>query len=254
MNLVAHGVLLHYRLQGKRGAPAILLLHGWGSSAEAFDQLALQLGRDYCLILLDLPGFGGSAQPHSNWHIADYALVVQEFLRKAGFEHLSAVAGHSFGGRVAIKAVGTGLVKPDRLVLMGSAGVRHSASLRNQMFKAVAKTGKALTALPGLSGLRARLRSRLYSAAGSTDYLNAGPLRQVLLNTINEDLQADAAKIAVPTLLIWGDMDTDTPEADGRLLASNIPHSQFQLVDHAGHYVFQDQPWPVADLIKEFLA
>jgi pimeloyl-ACP methyl ester carboxylesterase len=254
MNLVAHGVLLHYRLQGKRGSPAILLLHGWGSSSQAFAGLAEQLGRHFCVISLDLPGFGGSGMPPSNWHISDYAKLVQEFLVKGRFEHLTAVAGHSFGGRVAIKAVGTGMIKPAHLVLMGSAGVRHSHSLRSQMFKALAKTGKVFTALPGLSGLRTRLRTRLYSAAGSSDYLNAGPLRQVFVNTINEDLQSDAAKIRVPSLLIWGDLDTETPEADVRLLAAKIPHSQFQLVDHAGHYVFQDQPFTVAGLIKDFLA
>jgi pimeloyl-ACP methyl ester carboxylesterase len=254
MNLVVEGLLLHYRIDGKRSAPAILLLHGWGSSSQAFDQLAGRLGADYQVVLLDLPGFGNSSPPPPSWHITDYAKLVKTFLDKAGISHLICLGGHSFGGRVAIKAVATGEIKPEHLVLMGSAGIGHSGSLRNQLFKAVAKTGKAVTALPGLSALRTRLRSRLYQAAGSSDYVNAGPLQQVFVNTINEDLQADAAKIKVPTLLVWGDLDTDTPLADGQKLAAKIPQSQLEVVGSAGHYVFVDQPWPVEQLIKEFLS
>lgn len=254
MNLVINGFLLHYRILGQSKSPAILLIHGWGSSSQAFDQLAARLSTDYQVVLLDLPGFGNSSPPPPTWHIADYAELVKEFLAKAGIMHLACLAGHSFGGRVAIKAVGTGVVKPGRLVLMGSAGVRHSQTLRNQFFKLVAKTGKAVTALPGLSGARSRLRGRLYRAAGSTDYIDAGPLKQVFVNTINEDLQDDAAKIKVPTLLIWGDLDTDTPLADGQKLAAKIPKSELKVVESAGHYVFVDQPWPVEQLIKEFLS
>jgi pimeloyl-ACP methyl ester carboxylesterase len=137
---------------------------------------------------------------------------------------------------------------------MGSAGIGHSRSLRNQLFKVVAKTGKAVMALPGLGAVRDRLRGRLYQAAGSTDYVDAGPLRPVFVNTINEDLQTDAAKIKIPTLLIWGDLDADTPLADGQRLAGKIPKSRLEVVESAGHYVFVDQPWPVEQLIKEFLS
>jgi pimeloyl-ACP methyl ester carboxylesterase len=106
----------------------------------------------------------------------------------------------------------------------------------------MAKLGKAITVLPGLRRLRGRLRQRLYQAAGSTDYLYAGPLRQIFLNTINEDLQADAARITVPTKLIWGEYDTEAPVADGRLLAARIPQATLHIIPSAGHFVYVDAP------------
>src|SRR6266576_434933 len=125
MNLVVQGLLLNYRVLGKSKAPAILFLHGWRSSSQTFDQLAQRLSSDYQVVLLDLPGFANSSPPPTNWHITDYAELLKAFLAKTGFDNVACIAGHSFGGRIAIKAVGTGLLKPHHLILMGSAGIGH---------------------------------------------------------------------------------------------------------------------------------
>jgi pimeloyl-ACP methyl ester carboxylesterase len=254
MNLVVNGIMLQYSELGNADAPVILMLHGWGVSSQSFDSMAKPLSARYRVILLDLPGFGGSEMPPTDWHIHDYAELVQSFVSKAQFGRLNCIVGHSFGGRVAIKAVGKSLLKPRKLILMGSAGVRHSDTFRNQSFKTVAKVGKLVTALPGLSLVRDKLRLQLYRTAGSTDYLTAGPLQQVFLNTINEDLQSDAAAISIPTLLIWGDLDTETPVADGQLLANKIQGSNIRIVEHAGHFVYLDALERVTGYVEEFLA
>jgi pimeloyl-ACP methyl ester carboxylesterase len=177
---------------------------------------------------------------------------VQAFTAKLGLRKIEFLVGHSFGGRVAIKAIADGVLSPTRLVLIGSAGVRHSLSLRNQLFKALAKTGKAVAAIPGLSSVSPSLRRALYRSAGSVDYLDSGPLKQIFINTINEDLRDSASKITIPTLLIWGAQDTDTPPADGRILAKLISHSSFILVAKAGHYTHLDAPERVYQAIDEF--
>jgi pimeloyl-ACP methyl ester carboxylesterase len=107
--------------------------------------------------------------------------------------------------------------------------------------------------LPGLSSLRHRLRRNLYRAAGSDDYLKSGELRQTFLNTINEDLAGDAAAIKVPALLVWGATDTDTPPADGRLLAAAIPRSTLRIIPDAGHFVHLDAPDQTYEYVSEFL-
>ena len=254
MNIVVNNLLTSYLESGPAGAPVVLMLHGWGTNSRTFDGLVRDLTPKYRVLCLDLPGFGSGQSPPAAWHIHDYATFVQAFLHKLEIRRQHAIIGHSFGGRIAIKAVGTRLLEPSRLILMDSAGVRHSASVPNQIFKVIAKTGKAATSLPGLSRLRGKLRRNLYRAAGSSDYLTAGALRQTFINTINEDIQPDAARITIPTLLIWGAADTDTPSTDGRTLANLIPHSTFSLVAGAGHFVHHDAPDRVAALIDEFLA
>jgi pimeloyl-ACP methyl ester carboxylesterase len=229
------------------------MLHGWGDTAATFADLAGRLQAAHRVVRLDLPGFGGTELPPANWRIADYAGFVQAFVQKLGLKSLEVIIAHSFGGRVTIKALATGLIAPRRIILMGTAGVRHSRSLRNQAFKAAAKAGKAVTSLPGLSQLRSKLRRSLYQAAGSTDYLTAGPMRQVFVNTINEDLQDNAGHISVPALLIWGQNDTETPLGDGQILSNKIPHATLKVVPGAGHFVHHDAADAVYAYIQEFL-
>jgi pimeloyl-ACP methyl ester carboxylesterase len=253
MKLVVSGLLTHYTQIGEPSAPVVVALHGWGASSQNFDGLSKHLAGRFRVLCLDLPGFGGTQAPPEPWHIIDYAHFVRAFLEKLDIQQVEAMIGHSFGGRVSIKATAQGVVSPNHIILIGSAGVAHTRTLRNQVFKVMAKTGKAVTALPGLSQVRAKLRRRLYDAAGSQDYVASGELRQTFLNTINEDLQADAAAITIPALLIWGANDIDTPPADGRILAGHMSYATFSLVADAGHYTHLDAPDRVYALIDEFL-
>ncbi|HSH31612.1 MAG TPA: alpha/beta hydrolase, partial [Candidatus Saccharimonadales bacterium] len=156
-------------------------------------------------------------------------------------------------GRVVIKSLAQGLVETERLVLMGGAGVSQFHNLRNQLFRMVAKLGKAVTSLPYVSLLRQPLRGRLYRAAGSTDYLSAGAMTDIFLKTIHEDLQADAARIKLPALLVWGENDVDTPVQEAKIFAGLMKSSRLEVVSGANHFVYLDQPDRVARLIEEFL-
>jgi pimeloyl-ACP methyl ester carboxylesterase len=254
VNTVVTGTLVHYEESGEKTAPVALLLHGWAADAKSFAGLAAHLQKDFRVIRLDLPGFGGSERPKTDWQIADYAQFVHDFTQKIELQNIALLVGHSFGGRICIKVVASGLLVPKQLVLLGSGGIKHSNDARNQLYKAIAKTGKAVTTLPGLRQFQSRLKRALYKSAGSTDYITAGPMKQIFLNSINEDLRTDAAKITVPSLLIWGENDDQTPPADGEILASAIPHSQFHVVANAGHYVQLDAAPEVAKIIDGFIS
>jgi pimeloyl-ACP methyl ester carboxylesterase len=254
MKLVVDGLLTNYLEDGPSGAPIVLLLHGWGADATNFDLLARGLAVKFRVIRLDLPGFGGTERPKSAWNIRDYAGFVQDFCAKLNISKLQAVAGHSFGGRVVLKGLAEGIIPSRQAILIDSAGLKPAGSWRRHAYVVVAKAGKAAVALPGLARLAPSLRRRLYQSAGSSDYLNSGEMRQIFLNAISEDQSSDASHISVPTLLIWGAEDTDTPPTDGRTLANLIPHASLTVVPGAGHFAHNDAPEAVLKLIVEFLA
>ncbi|CAA9480860.1 MAG: Hydrolase, alpha/beta fold family, partial [uncultured Solirubrobacteraceae bacterium] len=56
--LEVEGVRLHLRDTGPRDAPAVLLLHGFGSSLHTWEDWARLLEADHRVVRLDLPGFG----------------------------------------------------------------------------------------------------------------------------------------------------------------------------------------------------
>lgn len=251
MQAIIQNLSVHYTDMGS--GKAILFLHGWGASGANFAELAAKFAQQYRVVSVDLPGFGGSEQPQDDWHVGDYAMFVVALLEKLGIEKPYAIIGHSFGGRVALRGVATGVLQADKLVLIGAAGVKHSTSARNTAIKAVAKTGKAVLSFPGLKKVSARARKKLYAVVGSQDYVQSGTMKQIFLNTIDEDLSEFARDIHMPTLLVWGSEDDQAPLADGKFYHEHIAGSRLKIAASAGHFVHHDEPIQVMRWIREFL-
>lgn len=87
---------------------------------------------------------------------------------------------------------------------------------------------------------------------GSRDYKAASPImRQVLVNTVNEDLSEDAKKIKCPTLLIWGTNDTEAPIEDARELEKLL--SDGALIELSGtHYAYIENLDQVTNILYNF--
>lgn len=246
-----NSVSLGYEIEGS--GDVLVLLHGWGMDRSNFTGLVTALSKNYTVVTIDLPGFGESSKPDAKWGVQDYAECVHQFLSAQNLDQVKALIGHSFGGRVAIKAVSHDIIKPEKLILIGSAGIKHSNSYRNIAYTLVAKAGKVAFLLPGVKQFRQRARTKLYTQAGSLDYLGVGDMRQIFLRTINEDLSADAATIRIPTLLIWGSEDHEAPLADARTFHRVISNSVLKIVQGAGHFVHTEHQRKVEKWIVSFL-
>lgn len=230
--------------------PTILMLHGWGDSLRTFDLLVQKLP-GFRIVRLDMPGFGETELPKGTWTVENYAKFVAEFCKKVSIDP-EYLVGHSFGGRVIIKSVSSGIFHPKKIVFIASAGVADRVTVHNKAFNAIAKVGKViLKPFPG--SLYLRLRKELYRVTGG-DYVSTGALRDTFIKVINEDLSKDAEKITVPTLLIWGEDDLVTPVTEGKKLHRLIQGSQFTILHGAGHIVHKQKSDEVADLIRKFLS
>lgn len=252
MKIIIDNLAVNYLEQGK--GKVVVLLHGWGTNLDDMRGLSQHLSDAFRVISVDLPGFGQSQQPADAWHVGDYSLFVRRLLDKLGISDVYAIVGHSFGGRVTIKGFAQGDLSPRKIILIGSAGIKHTDSARNVGYKIVAKTGKAVMSLPGLNKLSDRAKRTLYKSAGSADYAGAGEMKQIFLNTINEDLSADASKMTVPALLIWGEHDEESPVQDAHQFNRLIKNSTLHIIPQTGHFVHTEAPQAVYKLIDGFLA
>lgn len=249
MKLIVQNVATEYQDEGK--GRTILFLHGWKDNLRTFDSLVPLLSSQFRIIRLDLPGFGQSEMPPAPWDIDDYALFVKSFIAKLNLE-IYAVAGHSFGGRIIIKGQAEKIFTAEKIILIASAGVSQKKSLRNLFFKVLAKIGAIITFIPPLIFWRKKLRGAAYRALGS-DYPEAGELKEIYLKIIKEDLASSAKKITAPALLIWGADDRATPLQDGQRLSQLIYGAKIEIINGAGHFVCQEKPQEVAQLIEKFL-
>jgi pimeloyl-ACP methyl ester carboxylesterase len=106
------GVRIFYREAGPRGAPTLLLLHGYPSSSFMFRNLISDLSDKYHLIAPDYPGFGKSEQPpiaQFAYTFDNFAAIIEEFLDKLGIAKFSIYLmdyGAPIGYRIAAKNPG----------------------------------------------------------------------------------------------------------------------------------------------------
>ena len=250
MNIVVDTLLTHCQLTGK--GKLVVLLHGWGDNAQGLAALQADLTKHYQVLAVDLPGFGSTQAPKQVWDLDGYAQFLTAVLSKLELDQPYALIGHSNGGALAIRAISLGALQPRKLILLAASGVRTSNQLKRFILKIIAKTGNIATAgLP--ERYRRALRQSLYGAAGS-DMLVVPELEETFKKTVRQDVQADAARIEIPTLLIYAADDKAVPVEDGRRYQQLIKQSRLEIVDDAGHFVHLDQPDRVRKLIEEFLS
>jgi len=249
MQVIVDSLLTQYETHGK-GKP-VLLLHGWGDSTAGLRSLAVALAKKYKVLALDLPGFGGTQTPPAAWGLDDYAYFVTHFLAKIEAKRPLAIVGHSNGGAIAVRGMARGWLTADRLVLLASAGVRGEYKNRVKAIRLIAKAGKALAA-PLPKAVKRRLRRKVYQSVGS-DMLVAEHLQDTFKKVVTDDVRADASHLTLPTLLIYGDQDENTPVTFGQQLHKAIQGSKIEIIPGAGHFVHIDQPEKVTKFVKDFL-
>lgn len=246
------GLNIFYREAGA-GAP-ILLLHGWGSSTDAYAGIFYAFQNRYRLIALDFPGCGKSECMKEPWTVADYANFVLHFLEAIDVKD-PILIGHSHGGRVALYLTGNGLLHPKKMVLLDAAGLIPKKTFRQKLRQYSFKSIKWILTRPGLKSHTAGLLAKARAHFGSADY-NAAPevLRKTLVNLVNTDLRALLPKIEASTLLIWGENDTATPLADAKRIEQLIPDAGLCVLKGAGHFSFVERPAEAYAILNSFLS
>ncbi len=224
--------------------------HGWGQSSAAFAPLAETLKPFASSTLIDFPGFGKSPLPPESWGTADYADAVAQWLRGRPPARLVWM-GHSFGCRVGIQLAARHPQLLTGMVLIAAAGLPRQRTLfqtiRLFLRRTFFKTAKRF--LPEGAPLE-KLRQRM----GSADYRSAGALRPVFNRVVSENLTDVARQVQCPTLLIYGNEDTETPPEMGQRLKTLIGGSELTLLDGFGHLnILNEGRHQVALRIRKFL-
>lgn len=211
---------------GKTDGPVVFFAHGWDRTSKDFLPVAEMIADSARAVLVDLPAFGESPRPHESWGTEQYARFLRDHIvHELGHSRFIWV-GHSFGGRIGLRMASMPDSPIDNLVIVAGAGIRKPQ--------------------PWWSSLRTKIRSRwfkyqrdragsedelveLEKKFGSTDYVRSREtgLRDIFVNTVNEDQTENAKTINCPTTLIYGSKDSEVPPVIGRMLNQLIPSSRY---------------------------
>lgn len=241
INLNINGQYINYLDYGDKNKDAIVLLHGWGQNIEMMQMLGEPFKNDHRIIIVDFPGFGQSPEPKEVMNVDGYTSLIEKLLKKLNVTK-PILVGHSFGGRVSVKYASRNDVK--KVILLSPALRGHDKKgLKTKILKLLKK-------VPGINKLEGWAKNHI----GSRDYKAASPvMKQVLVETVNEDLSNDAKKIKAPVILIYGDMDSEVPEEDTKEYERLIPDCGLILYEGCTHYAYLERLNQTVNIIRNFI-
>ncbi len=249
MKIDISGVNINYTDEGE--GKTVLLLHGWGGSIQTMMPVFNILKSKFRVIILDLPGFGESSIPDIPWNSYDYAECIYKFIQKLNL-NISIIFGHSHGGRISI-VLSSKYNIANKLILIDSAGLIPKRSAKYYIKVYWFKLLKNIYLLIPAQNKEEKIQ-KFYRRYGSQDYKDAnGIMRQTMVRVINDNLLKELKLIRVPTLLIWGENDEDTPLYMGKIMEANIPDSGLVILKGAGHYSYVDNYDQFRAVINVFL-
>ena len=122
---------LHYLEWGEAGTgPDVLLIHGMMSMGVEWDLFARSLMNDFHVVAPDLRGHGHSARTDS-YQIEDYAADMEQLIDRLELQN-PAVVGHSLGGAIAMRLLGSRDLPFAKLVIVDMSA-ELAATLRQDL-------------------------------------------------------------------------------------------------------------------------
>lgn len=256
MNVVINGTDINYKISGPdRADHTMVILQGWGTSMELYDSVAAAVNDTFRVVQLDLPGFGASDEPPEPWNVDAYADFFCGFMKELGIGKAT-LLGHSYGGRVIIKLAARDSLPFDieKIVLVDSAGVMPERTASQQFRVRLYKLKRSFLMSRLIYPLFPEVIDYWMSKQGSADYRAASPMmKKCLVMAVNEDLQDIMPEVKQETLLVWGDLDTDTPISDAHKMEEKIPGAALVVLEGTDHYSFLYKPVEFRNILRAFL-
>ena len=250
---------------GGEGDP-LLLLHGLAGSTGNWVELLPELVARHRVLAVDLPGHAGSGSLSRGASMGDFARVAAEVLEAEGIE-AAVVAGHSFGGLVALRLA---MSRPELvrgLLLVSPAGIQTSTRSARRI------VAVSTTIRPGrwVAPFRHRYAERLWyrralfrpwfvsDAAALTPRATHGLLaaqrHHVDTKTagramIADDPRSELGGVGCPVVVLWGARDTQLPLDDAFEYARRLG-AKLRLVADCGHLVIVERPRACLDALAE---
>ena len=260
-----HTTLRHVRLpsgltiecaeQGRRGGPALLLLHGITDTWRSFEPVLPYLPRDWHVVSMTQRGHGGSSAATS-YRTRDFAADAAALVATLELPPVL-VVGHSMG---AVNALRMAIDHPAAVRGVVAAGCFASFSdkpgfvdfVQSQMLTLGEQVPRELAesfqrdtvAGPVAPGLLETMVDECLRTPAAT-------WRGAFAALLEDDFSAELHTIEAPVLLPWGSADAFSPESDQQRLEWQLPQATREVYAGVGHALHWEQPRRFAvDLIR----
>jgi len=254
--------------------PPILLLHGYGDTADGWRRVVPGLLRDHRVIALDVPPFGRSDEVRRPALMDFYKDFFPRVFEELELESAT-VIGHSLGGAISLHLT---LERPDlvdRLGLVAPAGLGKAPPWWWHLLTGYGPIySKALTVRTPLhaavirQGLKRFLDIRLFHDPRNLQQdiahlveLHSSPrdLDRLLaagrccIQSYTGTLLEDSRAITVPKFMLWGIHDGLVPSDHARAFEQLHPDAHVHVLDDCGHYPHIEFPSTFNSLLRRWI-
>ncbi len=267
---IGNGLKIHARDEGNPNGPVLLLVHGSNASLQTWEPWVKQLGGEYRIISIDLPGHGlTGANPTRDYHYASFVTVVDKLMTALEIPKF-AIAGNSMGGGVAWHYA---LKHPDRVTAMGlidAAGAPRWEATTTPIGFRLARMPVARDIMRYVTP-RAVIASSLKDSVSKKEIVTDAMIdrywdlllfpgnrqatidRFALRHNVEPASKLTLAAIRTPTLVMWGQEDGLIPVSSAQWFASAIKDSKLVIYPGVGHIPMEEIPEQSAADMKAFL-
>jgi pimeloyl-ACP methyl ester carboxylesterase len=232
------------------GPPLVVLHHDFGTPPDLpfYDLLA----QSFDVVVPEHPGFGESERPVWMRSVRDLAALYRALLNELEVER-PILVGLGFGGWVAAEMATMGAGDVERLVLVGSMGIRpNEGFILDQALVGYMDYAQAAFEDP------ARFDA-VYGAQPSNDQLELWDICREMCFRIawkpymySVSLPFLLSSLPVRTLLVWGREDKIVPVSTAAQFEEALPDATLSVIDNCGHAVDMEQPEALDGLIRNF--
>lgn len=255
---------VHIRDRGPKDAPAVILIHGFGSSLQTFEGWQERLKAEFRAISIDLPG-SGLSRPDAMGDYSDERSIalIKEMMDQLGVERAT-LAGNSIGGRISWRFAGAHPNRVDNLVLIAPDGFASDGLEYGKAPDIPAMTSMMKVFLP-----RHVVKGNLTPVHGDpstmtpdtvTRYhdLLLGPgTRQAVLDRMTQTVLIDPIPILktinVPVLLLWGEKDSLSPPSHALDYSNVLSDSRTVVLPDLGRVPQEEDPAGSLEPVRAFL-
>lgn len=220
-------------MRGGKGAP-LLFLHG-ARGAAAWLPFMEKLSQRFELIVPEHPGFGGSDSPDWLDNVGDLAYFYLDAIETLGLKDVNLV-GTSLGGWLACEIAVRDRHPLRSLVLVAPAGIHVKGLAKGDTFMwSPEQTIRNL--FHDQTMAEAALARPMSDAEQFSEMKNRLIMAKLAWQPrfYNPHLYKWLHRIAVPTLILWGDDDKIIPPGYGPAFQTLIPNSRLDVIKDCGH-------------------
>lgn len=249
---------------GSSGQP-ILFVHGNSLSGLCFQrQLESQLGEQYRLIALDLPGHGASApalNPDTTCTLPGYAALITSFIKQLGIED-AVMVGWSLGGHILLEAASL-LDKAAGFMIFGTPPIGKPMAadafkphpLGHLLFTSDLCEEDAANLVASYFSSDRQAADIFTEAIMKTDGRGRALLLQSLLEGNYSDEVALVGNLAKPLAIIHGEADQFVnPAYIQQLQIPTLWRGATKVIAGAGHAPHWEKPAQFNRLVEEFVS